>query len=53
MQTLKEPQNGRRGRMTISDPNYETTKRKKKQLKDFTLAEVSSYRISTINYYFA
>ena len=43
MQTFREPHYGRKGRLTISDPNYETTKRKKKPLKDFTIAEVSGY----------
>ena len=45
MQTFREPHYGRKGRLSISDPSYDTTKRKKKALKDFNDAEVSMYNI--------
>ena len=41
MQTFKEPHYGRRGRLTITDPNYSAaTKKKKKRLDQLTEAEV-------------
>ena len=45
MQTFREPHYGRKGRLSITDPSYDTTKRKKKALKDFKDAEVSIYNI--------